>query len=164
MNPRYGVNPLLVVVLTLAALVLGLVNCVQQPTPAQPVAPLADYGYLHTATVSATTSGADGSATGSGSSTASVRGHIYAVYLDYPATMTTTTDVTLYASASPTITVLTRSNSATDGWFYPAVQQTTSAGAGAGTYDRCPAYGTIALAIDQSTPTLTLTATIWWGP
>lgn len=82
--------------------------------------------------------------------------------------MTTTTDVTISLS-SPAQTFLVRSNSATDGWFYPRLQVHGSTGSGLtydGTYvvaEPPVAYGQLTLAVGQSTPTQTMTVKVYWG-
>jgi hypothetical protein len=74
-----------------------------------------------------TTTGSDGSATGTGTTNAPLSGRLVAIHLDYSATQATTTDVTVTTLTAPIVTLFTRSNSATDGWFYPrqAVQDAT---------------------------------------
>lgn len=65
-----------------------------------------------------TTSGSDGSATGSGSTPYPVNGRVVAVHIDYSAGQPGTTDVTVTTGA-PQDTVLSLANNATDGWRYP---------------------------------------------
>jgi hypothetical protein len=64
--------------------------------------------------------GAAGSASATSSfqsSSPTKTGKLYAVYLDY-AGVTSTTDVTVKLS-DPSVAIFTRSNSASDGWFFP---------------------------------------------
>lgn len=83
--------------------------------------------------------GNDGSATSTGTTTAPVVGRVYGVYVKYnhspPAG---TTDVTIATDgtspAAPALTLLTITDAATSGWFYPRVQVHTTAAAAA-TYD-----------------------------
>lgn len=69
-------------------------------------------------TLSITTSGTDGSATGSATTPKPITGRVVAVHLDYSAGQPATTDVTITAM-SPAVTVLAKANSVTDGWYYP---------------------------------------------
>jgi len=121
------------------------------------------YGALRQEQIVVTATGAAGSASGSQDSDGAIRGHVYAVYLDFASSISTTTDISLTLS-SPALTLLDLSNYYTDTWYYPAVQQTTAtAGAGSGTYDRLPISGRLTVGVDQSTATSVVTATVWWG-
>jgi len=84
--------------------------------------------------VAVTTTGDDGSASGSGRTEYPVNGRLYGVYLDYHASAPGTTDVTVAQTEAPTATLLTVSNNATDGWRFPREQVHNNAGAGL-TYD-----------------------------
>lgn len=76
-----------------------------------------------------TTTGSAGSATGSGSLSLPA-GDIDWVYIDYHASAPATTDVTLaYADTPPGGNILVRSNSATDGLFFPRSGAHTAAAA-----------------------------------
>mgnify|MGYP001558893609 CR=1 FL=1 len=98
--------------------------------------------------ISVTTTGVAGSASGSAIK-AVPKGKVKAIYLDYHASAPATTDVTVKAEADSTgipgdLTLLTRSNSATDGWFYPKVQKHDNAGAAiTGDYDDPVVHGGI---------------------
>lgn len=74
-----------------------------------------------------------GSAVGTVTTREVVMGRVLGVYLDYSGTAATT-DVTISTPHSPSVTVITVSNSVTDGWYYPRVQVHSTAGA-ALTYD-----------------------------
>ena len=70
--------------------------------------------------VTVTTAGANGSATGSGTTAKPLNGRLLAVHIDYtgePATC----DVTIATVGTPVRTLLTKSDSATDAWVYPRV-------------------------------------------
>ena len=120
------------------------------------------YGWFREEEIAVTTTGSAGTATGSQDSDGPIRGHVYAVHLDYGAAVTTTTDITVSLS-SPALTLYQKDNSATDVWLYPVVQQTDSAGSGTSTYDRVPVSGNLTVKVDQSSSGTAVTATVWWG-
>ena len=73
----------------------------------------------HTLTIS--TTGSAGSASGSGILSLPLC-ELVAIHLDYHADAPATTDVTVTATGDPaSVTLLTRTSSVTDGWFYPGV-------------------------------------------
>ena len=88
--------------------------------------------------VAVTTTGSAGSATGSTDSDVPVRGYILGIQLDYHASAPATTDVTITELApdegTDRRTVLSISNNATDGFYYPAVEVQDNAGTGQGSY------------------------------
>ena len=78
--------------------------------------------------------GSNGSATANSTTTAVISGLLLGVYVKYndspPAGTTDVTIATLGTSpAPPTNALLTLTNAATDGWFYPRVQVHSTAGA-----------------------------------
>ncbi len=79
-----------------------------------------------TISVTGATGGA-GVATATANSDKLVTGYIVAVHLAYLDTPPATTDVTITTTESPTPTILTVSNAATDGWFYPRASAVTTA-------------------------------------
>lgn len=84
-----------------------------------------------TITVTGAAGGA-GAATANASTARIVQGHIVAVYVAYTDSPPAgTTDVTIVEKTnSPAVSILTISNAATDGWFYPraaAVNQSNTA-------------------------------------
>lgn len=84
--------------------------------------------------VAVTTTGNPGSATGNSESD-SVNGTLYAVYLDYHASAPgATTDVTVTMTEDPGVTLLTVTDNATDGWYFPREAVCSNAAAGL-TYD-----------------------------
>lgn len=86
-----------------------------------------------------TSSGSDGSATGNADSGEPINGRLLAVHLDYTDQPDATTNVVLKTKHSPTQTVLTVSDNATDAWFYPRVQIDDEAGAAiTSQYDAAP--------------------------
>lgn len=98
--------------------------------------------------ISVTVAGSAGSATGSGTSTQPINGRLLAVYIDYTS-QPVTADVTI-TSTVPTQTLLTRSNSGTDGWFYPrALLQDTAAANLTAVYDAMPICGYVNVAVAQ---------------
>ena len=80
-------------------------------------------------TVKVTTTGSAGSASGSAALSLPLC-ELVAVHLDYHADAPATSDVTIKATGNPeTVTLLTRSNSATDAWLYPTVNVHNNVGA-----------------------------------
>lgn len=120
-----------------------------------------DQVWLRKESVSVTAAGAVGAATGSGSTDRELHGYVYAVYLDYTADISSTTDITL-SQASPALTILQLSNYYTDTWYYPVVEQDTSAGAGTSTYEKVLVQDAVDIAVGQSS-TGTITMTLYWG-
>lgn len=78
-----------------------------------------------------TTTGSNGSATGSATSTQVINGLLVAVYVDYT-TQPSTTDVTIATlgkGPAPAQTLLTVTDSNTDAWYYPRAALHSTAGA-----------------------------------
>jgi len=122
----------------------------------------AQYGSLHEETISLSGTGTDGAVTATGSTGNPVRGHLWAVHLDYAATISDTTDLTLTLS-SPALTVLQLTDYYTDTWLYPAVEQTGSTGSGLSVYDRLPVSGYVDAEVGETISGTICTVTIWWG-
>lgn len=103
---------------------------------------------IQTYKVSVAVAGAAGSATGSGTTSRPVNGRLRAVYINYT-TQPATADVTI-TSTAPTQTLLTRSNSATNGWFYPRVLlQDTAAANLTAVYDALPIDAYVSVSVAQ---------------
>lgn len=105
-----------------------------------------------TITVSGSTGGA-GASTANTTSDNVINGTIRAIYLAYTGSPpAATTDVTIAGAglaSSPTVTILTVSNAATDGWFYPmaqAVNQANTAITNQGTPIVCDDYVKVTIA------------------
>ena len=100
--------------------------------------------------------GKNGVATANASTTTRIIGRVAAVYVKYnDSPPGATTDVVVKALGTspeaPTYNILTRTDTATSGWFYPRVQVTDTAGAGiANTYDLLPIYDLVNVKIDQA--------------
>lgn len=78
---------------------------------------------------SGTAAGSAGSATANATSTVVVSGEIAAVYVKYNDTPPAgTTDVTIAGANAPSMPILTLTDAATDGWFYPKAIATDAAG------------------------------------
>jgi len=123
----------------------------------------ADYGWLKEETITLAGTGTAGAVTASGSTGNPIRGHLFAVHMDYAATISDTTDLTLTLS-SPTLTLLALTDYYTDTWYYPAAQQTGSDGAAiSGTYDRLPMNGYLDVAVAETISGTIATVTVWWG-
>jgi hypothetical protein len=157
----------------IAGLVAGLVAAVVLAWPVLVPAPevavprsasSTHYGVINQEQLTLTATGAAGSATGSQVSSNPVRGHMYAVHLDYAAGISSTTDITLATQNAPVVTIMTISNNATDGWYYPAVEQTSNVGAGLSVYDRPPMADYLSVSAAQTTSsTSVVTVTVLWG-
>lgn len=157
----------LVVVVLALSLSTGLLLVVNREGQQVEILPVArgseDYGWLKVEEVVLTATGAHGSASGTGSTDRPVRGHVFAVHLDFSSTISTTTDITL-TQAAPALTVLQLTNYYTDTWYYPSVEWTDSSGSGRSVYDQFVADDQIDFSISETTSSTTiLTATIYWG-
>lgn len=75
--------------------------------------------------------GSSGSATANATTSNVIAGRVYAVYLDYLDSPPNTTDVTVATAgvAHPAMTILTITDAATDGWWYPRAATHSTAGA-----------------------------------
>ena len=71
-------------------------------------------GALRVATVSVTTTGGAGVATGSASTSFPIIGEIMAIYLDFHASAPATTDTTIATTNAPVFNILVVTNSVTD--------------------------------------------------
>lgn len=107
-----------------------------------------------------TTAIASGQTTGSGVSGGPVSGWLLAVHIDYSNIAAATCDVTIATQHAPIETLLVRSDSVTDGWFYPRTQchdATATAIAGVYTPALIDDYVTVAVAqADEGSVVVTL--------
>jgi hypothetical protein len=143
---------ILVIVLALIGAVAGL----QPSAPAQ-----GQVTWLPSEQIVVTTGAAETSA--SEGSTQALNGHIYAIYLDFGASITTTTDITI-TQDSPAQTIYLATDTYTDTWLYPAVEYTDSSGSGLSAYAPIPVMDEITVAVgDTVTGTTIVTATLLWG-
>jgi hypothetical protein len=106
---------------------------------------------------SITLTGAAGSASGTAAFDNWYSGKLYAVYLDYDASVAATTDVNIKLD-SPAVALFTRNNSATDGWFFPRYRPVTNTSAqfaqeADDASQMLPVTGPPNLVVAQSTPT-----------
>ena len=76
---------------------------------------------IETYTITATVTGSDGSAAGTAYTREPVNGVLIGLYVDY-VTQPATADVTIATVNAPVRTLLTLTDNATDGWYYPRVQ------------------------------------------
>ncbi len=97
------------------------------------------------------TTGSAGTATGS-AVLALPLSELVAIYLDYHASAPSTTDLTLTSPGNPaSLTVLTLSNNATDGWYYPRVQDHDNTGSAVtGSYSDPPIHGNLQADLAQA--------------
>lgn len=154
----------LIAILLVLAIVMALVLAVRWcVSPEEPTArSSADYVWLRKEVVTLTATGAAGAATGSATTERVLHGYVYAVYVDYTSGISSTTDVT-FAQASPSGTVLALTNYYTDTWYYPTVQQHSSAGATVTAYERALVEGVLTISAAQTTSGTVATVTVFWG-
>jgi hypothetical protein len=109
---------------------------------------------VRTAKIAVTTTGSDGSASGTGYSAKPVSGELYAIYVDWHTSAPVTSDITVTVESDddhPAITLYSKSDSATDAWVYPVVQCTDTGGtAVTGEYQHILVSGRIKVAVAQS--------------
>jgi hypothetical protein len=142
--------PILLLIAVLAALATA---------PAAPAAAVTGNTYTSILTVNIT--GTAGSATGSLTSPDSLNGTLRAVLLDYPASISTTTDL-LLTTVSPVATILSLTNTYTDNWYYPGVQLYGNTGSGLSAYVAMPIDDYVTVTVSQSTSS-TMTIYLIWG-
>lgn len=99
--------------------------------------------------------GGAGVATATGTTTVYINGLLYAIYVKYndsPPAGTTDVTVTTDGTAprAPAQTLLTLTNAATDGYFYPRIEVESTAGAGVSFYDLIPIADKIDVTIAQA--------------
>jgi len=94
-----------------------------------------------------TTTGAAGSATGSGT-TIPIQGFLLDVYLDYNASCPNTADVTISDAVFGNLVVKT--NNATDAWLAPRKQTCDQAAADSGGFDFIPLNGPLTISVAQA--------------
>lgn len=113
--------------------------------------------------VTLTATGSNGSATGLVTTTTRLWGYLKAVYVDYGASVTTTTDITI-STVSPAGTVMGKADSATDAWFYPSVQLTGITGTVvSGAYGQFPVDDYLTVQAAQSTSGTVAVVRIFYG-
>jgi hypothetical protein len=116
-----------------------------------------------TLTATGATGGA-GAATATATTQIPIDGEILAVHLAYLGTPPVTTDVTLVeGGVTPSQTILSIANAATDGWFYPMAQAKNTSGTDiTGMGRELYVGGNLTLTIAQANDTNGVTATILW--
>lgn len=83
-------------------------------------------------------------------------GTLYAVYLDYASSVTSVTNVEIRLN-DPAVSVFTKEDNATDGWYFPRWKPRSNTGArwtAEATSDgqQPPVFGQLTLAVTSSTP------------
>lgn len=151
----------LAVVLGILAFCMVMIGCAKDLPIARDS--VTSYGWITSDQVVVAATGTAGSATGSGSTDSLIKGHLYAVHLDFTGTISNTTDITI-TQASPSLTVLQLTNYYTDTWYYPVAQQTDNAGSGTSTYDQLPVVDQLDISVGQTSVNASLvTVTVYWG-
>jgi hypothetical protein len=145
---------LVALILITLAMLSGLWQPAEEPARAQVT-------WLPSEQIVVTT--ADDETSASENSTQALNGHLYAIYLDFGASVTTTTDITI-TQVSPALTIFQGTDYYTDTWLYPAVEYTSSAGAGLTAYTAMPVMDNLSIAVaDTVTGTAIVTVTVLWG-
>lgn len=105
----------------------------------------------------ATGTGTTGTVNASSSQVAGQNGKLYALYLDY-GSVTSITNVTL-ALTTPLLTLVTISDNATDGWYFPRELPVNESAAGYtsghAVAQAFPIVGDLRLSVSSSTPSVT---------
>jgi len=150
-----------IAVIILAVLLALLGVACDQPPLYEPQAA----GKVSSATVTVATTGNAGAALGSSTFGPIGPGWLDAVYFDFDASITTTTDITLSYYSPSWGDIITMTNSATDTLYYPRLAPHATTGI-AFTDDAVVPWlvdGTLKLNVTQSTSaTVAVTATVYW--
>lgn len=92
-----------------------------------------------------------------------INGYLVAVYIDYGATMSNTTDITLSYTSPASGNILTKADNVTDGWFYPrALAQSTAAANATDAWVMLPVDGVIQCTISQTLSGTTGYVDFYW--
>ena len=152
-----------VFVLLIAAIIFALKTPVNEPVD-EPVARSSNnYGWLKVEDIVLSGTGTEGVVSDSEPTSAFVRGHLYAVHLDFNTSITNTTDFTL-TQASPPLTVLRLTNYYTDTWYYPAMTQTIWTGEEVSSYDQMLVNDQLTAEVGETiSSTNIMTVTVYWG-
>jgi len=147
--------------------ILALVAIAALAQPGHPATPAAaqqsGYGWLQVDQVVVSVPATVGTTSASARTSGSVMGHIYAINLDYGASVTSTADITI-SQATPALTIQALTDTYTDTWYYPEAQATGSTGSAiSGAYDRLPVGDRLTVAAAEMISNTTVTATIYWG-
>ncbi len=106
---------------------------------------------IRTEKVAVTTTGNDGAATGTGYSSRALNGELQAIYVDWGATAPASSDIDVVVESDdnhPQVTLYDKDDSSTDAWVYPAVQRTSTAGAGIDAqYQAIPVAGRVKVSV-----------------
>lgn len=106
---------------------------------------------IRTQTLTVTVAGSAGSAAGSAVTPAPLDGRLVSVHVDYT-TQPATCDVTI-AVGAPSLTLLTLTNTNSDGWFHPRVLVDGVTGADlTAIYDTMPLFGYVTASVAQGDP------------
>lgn len=152
-----------VIILGFAIIAVGMLISAFESAPEEPVArSMADYGWLKVEEITVSGTGTEGAVSASQASDEPIRGHIYAVHLDFSPSITTTTDLTLTQS-SPSLTILQLTDYYTDTWFYPAAEYADAAGTGLSAYDRLLATGELTAEAGETISGTIVTVRVYWG-
>ena len=101
--------------------------------------------------ITVTTTGSNGSATGTGYSTRAVNGEVRALRVDWGATAPASSDIDVVVESDdnrPEVVLFSKDDSATDAWVYPKVQSTgTDGNAISGEYQHPLANGRLKVSV-----------------
>jgi hypothetical protein len=108
---------------------------------------------IQTEKIQVTTTGANGSASGSAVSARPLAGEVVALRVDWAATAPGgTSDIDVVCESDddhPEITLYDKDNAATDVWVYPTIEETDTAGTGRSAYREIPISGHIKVSVAQ---------------
>jgi len=113
--------------------------------------------------INLTATGSGDAATGTVTTSTRFWGYLKAIYVDYGAAVTNTTDMTI-SLVSPAGTVMATTDTYTDGWYYPSVQFTGATGAAvSGAYGKFPVNDYLTIQAGESTSGTVATLWIYYG-
>jgi hypothetical protein len=107
---------------------------------------------ISTEKIAVTTTGSDGSASGSQASARALVGEVVAIYVDWNGSAPATSDIDVVCESDddhPEITLVDKDDSATDAWFYPTIEETDTGGTGRSTYRPIPISGMVKVSVAQ---------------
>jgi len=161
MRKSFPIEAVFIAGLLVAMVVLSVIS---QPEEVPEPRSSTNYGWTRVEEVAVTTAaGVEGTISASALTDDYVRGHIYAIHLDFAPLISETTDITITAGA-PALTVLQLSDYYTDTWYYPASEYTNSSGTGLSAYGPLLANDRLTVAVGETiSSTQVLTATVIYG-
>lgn len=106
--------------------------------------------------------GTDGEVSGVVTSGGRLMGYINAIYVDYTAGISGTTDITI-STVSPVATVLLLTDTVTDGWWYPSVQLSGVTSATVAAYEKFPVNDQVKVQVGSTASGTVAAVTVFYG-